>query len=79
MFREWDEANQRMPGMNYDFLLPVIVDTDFEPECYTAKPTQPWTDRHLDFAHAPEGQPDGRLEAKLKALVRDSRREGKPS
>lgn len=78
VFREWDAANQRMPGMNYDFLLPVIVDTDFDPECYTARPARVWTDRNLDFAHAPEGRPDGRLEAKLKKLVRDSRG-GKPS
>lgn len=79
VFTEWDEANFRLRGINYDFLLPVIVDPDYEPECYTARPAKVWVDRHLDYAHAPEGKPDGRLEAKLKELVRDTRREGKPS
>lgn len=80
VFDEWDEANKCLPGKNYDFfLIPVIVDAEYEPECYTAIPTREWVSRKLDYAHAPEGQPDGRLEKTLKALVRNIRREGTPS
>ena len=75
VFTEWDEANKRLPAMNREFIFPVIVDVDFEPEAYTARPAMNWADRNLDFAHAPEGAPDGRFEAKLKKLLRDIRRE----
>lgn len=79
VFTEWMEANKLTDATNYEFIIPVIIDAEYEPESYTAIPTREWVNRHLDYAHAPEGQPDGRFEAKLKALVRDTRREGKPS
>lgn len=76
VFDEWQEANLRQKSMNRDFIFPVIVEPDYEPERYTAKPVRDgaWTD--LDFGHAPEGVPDGRLTAKLRKLVRDARRPG---
>ena len=73
VFNEWREATQRLNRMNRDFLIPVIVDADFMPECYSANPVREWADKHLHFAHAPEGRPDDRLEKKLRALVRDAR------
>jgi hypothetical protein len=74
VFKEWGEATERLKGMNYDFLIPVVIDADFAPECYTAKPVPVWADMHLNFAHAPEGRPDDGLEKKLRELVRDTRR-----
>jgi hypothetical protein len=79
VFFEWNEANARYAGMNREFVFPVIVDTDFEPERYNAKPALKWTDEHLDFGHAPGGVPDGRLEAKIRKLVREIRKEAPPS
>lgn len=79
VFTEWHEANERRPGVNREFVFPVIVDADFKPESYTAPEAQKWLDDHLDFAHAPNGVPDTRLEAKLKELVRDTRKRSEPS
>lgn len=73
VFREWNEANHRNGGTNRDFILPVVVDTDYRPESYTARPVLAWTG--IDFGHAPEGVPDVRLQMKLSMLVRDARRE----
>lgn len=72
VFIEWRKANERSQAINRDFIVPVIVDSEYEPERYTAEPVRAW--RGLDFGHAPEGVPDGRLLAKLKSLVRDARR-----
>ncbi|NMG00796.1 TIR domain-containing protein [Aromatoleum toluolicum] len=72
VFIEWRKANERFQAMNRDFIVPVIVDAEYEPERYTAEPVRAWGG--LDFGHAPEGVPDGRLLAKLKSLVRDARR-----
>jgi hypothetical protein len=72
VFREWRAANERQQGMNRGFVYPVIVDEDYEPEAYGAAPVQAWA--NLDFGHAPEGLPDGRLLSRLKALVREARR-----
>jgi len=74
VFIEWRKANERYQAMNRDFIVPVIVDADYEPTRYTAEPVRAWG--RLDFGHAPDGVPDGRLLAKLKALVRDARRPG---
>lgn len=79
LFKEWEQADDRLP-MNREFLFPIIVDDDFEPSLFTAPFIPKWRDeRHIDFAHAPEGIPDTRLEAKLKKLVRNVRDEGRPS
>jgi hypothetical protein len=76
VFDEWQEANLRQKRMNREFIFPVIVEPDYEPERYTAKPVQDGHWARLDFGHAPEGVPDGRLTAKLRKLVRDARRPG---
>ncbi|MEP7310751.1 MAG: toll/interleukin-1 receptor domain-containing protein [Acidobacteriota bacterium] len=75
VFREWRAATDLLEDMNREFVLPVIVDADYVPERYTAESVRVWADdKKLDFGHAPEGVPDGRLETKLKKLVRESRR-----
>ena len=74
VFKEWLEASDRKKEMNREFLLPVIVDADYEPEFYKTESVWEWRRDKLDFGHAPNGVPDGRLEAKLKKLVRDARR-----
>lgn len=79
VFTEWDTATERLKGMNREFLLPVIVDPEFEPESYTTPTVAEWNERHLDFGHAPDGVPDGRLISKLKKLVRESRSAGNAS
>ena len=73
VFREWREANDRRKAMNRDFIVPVIVEAEYEPDRYTTGTVRGWAER-LDFGHAPEGVPNGQLEAKLKKLVRDARR-----
>lgn len=74
VFTEWQEACNRKREMNREFLLPVIVDEDYNPERYGAKSVWEWRRDNIDFGHAPGGIPDGRLEAKLKKLVREARR-----
>jgi hypothetical protein len=76
VFREWEEANARMQSMNREFMFPVIVEADYEPERYTATPVREGNWARLDFCHAPEGEPDARMTAKLKQVLRDSRRGG---
>lgn len=78
VFKEWEQADDRLP-MNREFLFPIIVDNDFEPKLYTAPFIPEWRDKKkIDFAHAPEGVPDARLEKKLKQLLQDSRWEARP-
>ena len=72
VFGEWREANKRLEIMNREFVFPVIVDPEYEPDRYTADPIRSWRD--IDFGHAPQGEPDARLLAKFKALLKDARR-----
>ena len=72
VFSEWREANERLKTMNRDFVLPVIVDDDYQPERYSADAARPWRD--IDHGHAPRGVADGRLRSKLTKLLRDARR-----
>jgi hypothetical protein len=76
VFREWRAANQRRQSMNREFVIPVIVDGDYQPERYTAAPAREWGGDHIDFAHAPDGVPDARTRTLLQRLVRDARRAG---
>ena len=76
VFKEWEEASNLLPEMNREFVFPVIVDPEYDPEVYSPKPVWEWRQRKIDFGHAPGGAPDARLEAKLKALIRDARRGG---
>ncbi len=62
--------------MNREFVFPVVVEKDFIPERYTAKPALNGDWARVDFCHAPEGVPDQRMTDKLKTLVRDARRPG---
>ena len=72
VFNEWREANKRLTTMNRDFVLPVIVDDDYQPERYSADAARPWRD--IDHGHAPRGVADARLRNKLTRLLRDARR-----
>jgi TIR domain len=74
VFAEWEEANKILPEMNREFVLPIVVDADFEPARYTARPALEWAERTLHFGHAPEGVPNSELAEKMKKLVRDARR-----
>ena len=80
VFTEWGRAEQRRERMNREFILPIIVDGDFKPDLYSFESVRIWRDeKHLDFAHAPDGVPDKRLESKLRMLVRDARKDILPS
>jgi hypothetical protein len=74
VFDEWQEANTRKKAMNRDFVFPIIVDADYDPELYTAKPVRDGDWARLDFCHAPDGVPDKRTKAKFISLVREARR-----
>ncbi|MCP5427032.1 MAG: toll/interleukin-1 receptor domain-containing protein [Chromatiaceae bacterium] len=75
VFEEWQAANARKKQINYDdFIIPIIVDPEFAPERYRAKPVRDGDWAQLDFGHAPEGVPDERVTAKLRKLVREARR-----
>lgn len=75
VFSEWREANDRLSRMNREFVFPVIVDPEYDPGRYTADPVRSW--RNIDFGHAPHGEPDARLLAKFKALLKEARRQPK--
>ena len=74
MFKEWQEANDRKMSMNREFVFPIVVEKDFTPERYTAKPILDGNWARLDFCHAPEGVPDQRMTDTLTKLVRDARK-----
>jgi hypothetical protein len=75
VFEEWGAATEKNRQMNRKFLFPVIVDVPYEPEKYKQRSVWDWRENQkLDFGHAPEGEPDERLVATLKELVRDARR-----
>jgi TIR domain len=72
VFREWHEANERQKSKNpnREFVIPIILDVDYHPDCFSAMPTK-W--HELDFGHAPNGVPDDRTATKLRTLVRAAR------
>ena len=74
VFREWRAASERALLMNRDFVLPLVVDTDYLPQRHTADAVRPW--RALDFGHAPDGVPDDKTRQRLAALLRQARRRG---
>jgi hypothetical protein len=74
VFDEWQEANARKKAMNREFLFPVVVEANYEPQRYRARPVLDGDWTRLDFCHAPDGAPDGRMTAKLTQLLREARR-----
>lgn len=74
VFKEWLEATEKNKRMNREFLLPIIIDTNYQPEDYNCQAVWDWRQHNLHFGHAPNGVPDGALEAKLKKLVREARK-----
>jgi hypothetical protein len=74
VFKEWNWANARWEMVNReDFIVPIVVDADCNPELYKARQVLKgkWTD--VLFGHAPEGVPDHQLSGKLKDLVSQMR------
>ena len=70
-------GHRSLEDMNREFVVPVIVDSDYVPERYTTESARVWADdKKLDFGHAPDGVPDGRLEDQAEETgARDSTRE----
>lgn len=74
VFREWRAANDRAQDMNRAFIVPLVVDEEFQPGRYDAAPVRAWG--HTDFGFAPRGVPDESLQRRLVSLVREARRAG---
>lgn len=71
--REWKQAIDRSGAIaGRDFVVPLIVDSDYDPLAYKRVPRD-WTE-HIDFGHAPAGVPDPRTRNRLNQLIRDERR-----
>lgn len=71
--REWKTAVERSAAIaGRDFVVPLIVDADYDPLVYKRVPRD-WTE-HIDFGHAPAGVPDPRTRNRLNKLIRDERR-----
>lgn len=71
--REWRAAIERSTAiMGREFVVPIIIDQDFNPRGYARVPRQ-WSE-HIDFGHAPGGIPDERTRDLLKTLIRNQRR-----
>ncbi len=73
VFREWDEATQLLPEMNRKYLLPIVVDADGRIENYRQASVLAWRERHVNFWHLPNGQPDEATLSTLRDLVREAR------
>lgn len=74
VFREWRAANDRAQDMNRAFIVPLVVDDDFQPGRYDAAPARAWG--QTDFGFAPRGRPDEALQRRLVSLLREARRAG---
>lgn len=73
--REWKQAVDRSQAIaGRDFVVPLIVDDDYDPLIYRRLPRE-WTEQ-IDFGHAPAGVPDPRTRNRLTKLIRDERRGG---
>lgn len=71
--REWKTAVERSAAIaGRDFVVPLIVDADYDPLVYKRVPRD-WSE-HIDFGHAPAGVPDPRTRNRLNKLIRDERR-----
>ena len=60
--------------MNREFIFPVIVEAEYEPQRYKAKPVLEGDWARLRFCHAPDGVPDESMMTKLRQLLREARR-----
>ena len=70
--REWNEAIDRSKSIQgRTFIVPIIIDQDYNPEGYQRVPLV-WKD-NLHFGHAPQGQPTEQTNALLKKLIRAER------
>ena len=73
VFREWFEAADRMKEMRCEFVIPVIVDADYDPNRFKDGIVNAF--KQFDFGHAPGGNPDARTAKKLKSLADNARQE----
>ena len=76
VFEEWRTANECTSDLAREFVVPLIVDADYQPNRYTTRqvpnwPVSKWSG--LDFGHAPDGVPDARTLTRLKTLLRQAR------
>ncbi len=70
VFDEWKTADERLRRMNRTFVVPLIVDTQYQPASFSNLVVD-WN--RLDFGFAPDGAPDARTLALLKDLLRTAR------
>jgi hypothetical protein len=77
VFKEWRDAVIRSHSMIRRFIVPVVVDDDYEgdPSRYRRIPED---FRRLHFGRAPGGDPDAELRAMLTAEIRTMRRTDAP-
>ncbi len=75
VLKEWRAANRRLEGMGRTFIVPMIIDPEFDFDRFTDPgrevpdwPVLQWA--NLNVCHAPEGKADGRTLHTLKNLVR---------
>ncbi|MEX3846237.1 toll/interleukin-1 receptor domain-containing protein [Paraburkholderia sp. BR10882] len=70
VFREWRAADKIAESMNRRFIVPLVIDHEYEPSSY-GRDIVDW--RHLQFGHAPDGVLDDSSLSLLKQLLRDAR------
>ena len=73
VFREWSEATSQCPEMNRTYLVPLVVDADYQPESYREASVATWLERKINFGHAPEGNPTSARGRSLTSLLREAR------
>ncbi|MBA2708425.1 MAG: toll/interleukin-1 receptor domain-containing protein, partial [Gemmatimonadaceae bacterium] len=74
VFREWTDALKRADAiMNRRFIVPVVIDTQYDGNPDRFKQIQDGL-RRFQFGHAPNGQPDAMLTATLTEEIRAMRR-----
>ena len=76
VFREWSEATDQELEMNRTYLVPLVVDAEYQPESYSEASVATWLERKIDFGHAPGGHPDERTRRTLTSLLREARSRG---
>jgi TIR domain len=76
VFKEWLKASERLEKMNRDFVVPVVVDTEYHPEQYRQRSVLNWSDNRIDFGFAPNGVPNDHLTTRLQSLLSAARNSG---
>jgi hypothetical protein len=78
VFKEWLEATDRLTKINRDdYLVPVIVDADYQPGSYRRPKNSLATWHGVNYSHAPGGDPVKDTRDFLAKKVRESRSRGR--